>query len=172
MQTFEQAQKKNTTFDMESAPDRFLFRYRITPHSSTGRPPSELLVGRSLRSHLDLVQPHLDTTVRRKQDAQKTNHDQHAKARSFDVRDSVFARDFPTGIKWLPGVISEVKGQLSYVVKLEDERLIWHHVDHICVRSSSTPVDTVEPPQADSPTLRRSARASQPRDRFMCVPSP
>ena len=189
VQTFKQALKKNATVDMETALDRFLFRYRITPHSTTGRSPSELLVGRTLRSHLGLVQPHLDTTVRRKQDAQKTNHDQHAKARSFDIGDSVFARDFPTGTKWLPGVISKIKGPLSYVVKLEDERLVRRHVDHIRVRSSSsespvtsddlwlptstetTPVDTVEPPQAEPLPLRRSARVTQPPDRFMCVPS-
>ena len=99
VQTFKQALKKNATVDMETALDRFLFRYRITPLSTTGRSPSELLVGRSLRSHLDLVQLHLDTTVRRKQDAPKTNHDQHAKAQSFDVGDSVFGRSFPTGAK-------------------------------------------------------------------------
>ena len=33
---------------------KFLFKYRISPHSTTGVPPAELLMGRKLRYKLDL----------------------------------------------------------------------------------------------------------------------
>ena len=35
----------------------FLFKYRITPQSTTGISPAELLMGRRLRSYLDLLHP-------------------------------------------------------------------------------------------------------------------
>ena len=41
---------------------RFLFQYRLTPHSSTGLSPAEMLLGQRPRSHLDLI--HLDTSVK------------------------------------------------------------------------------------------------------------
>ena len=40
-----------------------LFQYRITPHSTTGMSPAELLMGRRICSHLDLVQPNLSNQV-------------------------------------------------------------------------------------------------------------
>ena len=40
---------------MKEKLSRFLLKYRITPHSSTGVAPAELLMARSLRSRLDLL---------------------------------------------------------------------------------------------------------------------
>lgn len=37
--------------------DRFLFQYRVTPHSTTGISPAELMFGRKLRTVFDLVHP-------------------------------------------------------------------------------------------------------------------
>ena len=48
-----------------------LFSYRITPHSTTGISPAELLVGCKLRSRLDLLHPNLEQTVQKKQWQQK-----------------------------------------------------------------------------------------------------
>ena len=42
-------------FDTESEVHRFLLRYRTVPHSTTGRTPSELLFGRTIRTTLDLI---------------------------------------------------------------------------------------------------------------------
>ena len=41
------------TIDIKSA--RFLFNYRITPHSTTGIVPVELMFGRQLRTRFDLI---------------------------------------------------------------------------------------------------------------------
>ena len=45
---------------------RFLFKYRITPRATTGQDPSELMMGRQLRSCLDLEKPTLETRVQKK----------------------------------------------------------------------------------------------------------
>ena len=40
---------------MESRVARLLSRYRVTPQSTTGRSPAELMFGRKLRTRLDLL---------------------------------------------------------------------------------------------------------------------
>ena len=55
VQTFKEGMKKIKTDSIQCRLSRFLFHYRITPHTTTGVPPAELLMGRHLRSHLDLL---------------------------------------------------------------------------------------------------------------------
>ena len=43
--------------DSETRLARFLYHYRITPYVTTGVSPAELLMGRKLKSQLDLLQP-------------------------------------------------------------------------------------------------------------------
>ena len=45
--------KKLSSGCLETKLCRFLFQYRITPHTTTGQSPPQLLLGRQLRSHLD-----------------------------------------------------------------------------------------------------------------------
>ena len=45
---------------LESCLMRFLFRYMMTPHASTGVSPAKILMGRRLRSHLSMVHPGLE----------------------------------------------------------------------------------------------------------------
>ena len=59
VQTFKSAVKRMTSGTVETKVSRFLFKYRITPHSTTGISPAELIMGRPLRSHLALLQPDL-----------------------------------------------------------------------------------------------------------------
>lgn len=50
-------------------------------------------------------------------------------AHYFYLGNEVFARNFGEGPKWLPGVVTQVKGSWSYSVEMSDSRL-WHrHVD-------------------------------------------
>ena len=54
---------------------RFLFSYRNTPQTTTGSTPAELLMGRRLRSAMDLIKPDLEKRVVEQQDRQKCWHD-------------------------------------------------------------------------------------------------
>ena len=49
----------------------FLFRYRTTPHSTTGVIPAELIVRRRLRTRLSLIRPNLAQVVEAKQEKQQ-----------------------------------------------------------------------------------------------------
>jgi hypothetical protein len=46
---------------------RFLLKYRITPHSTTGVPPAQLLMNRKLHTHLDLIHPNVSDRVLERQ---------------------------------------------------------------------------------------------------------
>ena len=62
-------------FDTECEVNRFLQRYRTVPHSTTGRTPSELLFGRTIRTTLDLILPQLQRQVSGSQLRSVRNHD-------------------------------------------------------------------------------------------------
>lgn len=126
VQTFKNAVSK-LEGPMEIRLSKFLFRYRVTPQTTTGLSPSQLLMGRRLRTHLDLLHP--DTT-RRIQEKQQGTMIRKA-PRKFQVNDKVYAKNFREGI---PGVISKVTGPLSYVITTL-EGLEWRrHVDHLKTR--------------------------------------
>ena len=59
VQTFKEGMKKQSTESLNTPIAHFLFHYRITPCTTTGTGPAELLFGRIPRSHLDLLKPTL-----------------------------------------------------------------------------------------------------------------
>ena len=79
-----------------------LFYNHITPHSTTGLLPVELLQNRRLCSCLDLVKPDLQAHMEGKQYQQFLPD---SRDRTFNRGDSVYIRTFGQGPKWVPGVI-------------------------------------------------------------------
>ena len=69
---------------------KVLFAYRITPQTTTGISPSEMLLGKRPRSRLDLLKPHTTERVESKQLQQKAKHDARAKPRKFHTGEPVF----------------------------------------------------------------------------------
>ena len=57
VQTIKLAMKKAGKGNLETNIARFLFHYRITPHTTTGCSAAELLIGCRLHSHLDQMIP-------------------------------------------------------------------------------------------------------------------
>ena len=55
VQVFKQGFYKSVRGTASDRISRFLFQYQLTPHSTTGVSPAELLMGRSLHSNLDLT---------------------------------------------------------------------------------------------------------------------
>ena len=89
VQTFKSALKQLKEGSLEAPIQRFLFDYRITPHSTTRISPANLLINRQPKSKLDLVLPNLLKHVTAVQDKQKQQHDHHAKGQSFNPGDNV-----------------------------------------------------------------------------------
>ena len=128
---------KMTSGPMETRMVKFLFHYRLTPHSTTGCSPAELLLHRQPRSLLDVSRPKVGDRVRHSQEKQKVHYDAHASACGFELNDLVLVRNFshtrPTKV-WLPGLVA-VRGPLSYLIRLMDTQVLQRHIDYIQLRS-------------------------------------
>ena len=134
VQTFKLAMKKMKGNEpLETKLARFLFKYRITPHTTTRQSPAEMLLGRRPRSVL--LHPDTATQVHKSQTRQKLNHDRHVRERTFTVGDRVYMRDFSRkqSSKWLSGTITQLLGPRSFKVELSNGKLVQRHVDHIRV---------------------------------------
>ena len=112
--------KKITHASMRTRLTQVLLTYRLTPQSTTGISPSEFLLGRHPRSRLDLLKPHTAERVERNQKKHEEQHDLRSRERNFEVGDNVFVRNYHHGDKWLPSVIQQKTGLVSYRVKLTD----------------------------------------------------
>ena len=147
VQTVKEGLRKMKTGTIETKLARFLFHYRNTPHTTTGRCPSQLLFGREVKRHLDLLRPSVGATVRFKQAKQKEQHDLHAHDRHFDIGDAVLVRELGhgPGTRWLCGTVMKRNGPVSYEVRLVDGRIFKRHQDHLRQRTFAV----TEVPQHD-----------------------
>ena len=68
---------------------RFHLSYRNTPHSTTGKAPSEFYLHRTLRTRLDVLLPSIESQTAIQQLRQKLAHDKRARNRSFTVGQTV-----------------------------------------------------------------------------------
>ena len=196
VKTFKEGMKKLSSGSLETRISRFLFKYRSTPQATTGVSPAELMFGRPLRSQLDLMRPSIQSHVMLHQEQQKYGHDKRAKERNFKPGDLVYVRNFTQGTTWLTGTVVEVRGPVSYTVRLEDGRVVRRHVDHLRTREvsdttqsnsaipnwdntlsapSSAETDSESDPSVGADhnqdggsqaTLRHSSRTRRPPDRY------
>lgn len=106
----------------------FLLSYRTTPHSVTNRTPVELVIGRRLRTRLDLLRPNLGNRIQRQA---SSVHGFNKETCEFAVGDQVMVRDY-RGRKetWTPGVLVRRLGPLTYQVQVDE--LLWkRHIDQL-----------------------------------------
>jgi hypothetical protein len=79
VQTFKEGMKKMSNKEsLETRVSRFLLKYRITPHSTIGIAPAEMLMSRKPRSRLDVLHRDVRQRVQNQQKKQKELHDQRA----------------------------------------------------------------------------------------------
>uniref|UniRef100_A0A1X7UIT6 DUF5641 domain-containing protein n=1 Tax=Amphimedon queenslandica TaxID=400682 RepID=A0A1X7UIT6_AMPQE len=96
-----------------------LFKYRLTPQTSTGLSPAELLMGRKLCNKLDLLHPDISHYLTQQQ--QNWSDSGRASAcRKFKVGDTLFARNYRGTPAWIPVTVVKVTGPVSYIVKTTD----------------------------------------------------
>ena len=119
---------KSSTF--QTLISRFLFAYRITPHSTTGMSPSELLMGRKLNSAFSAVKPSAGRKWRNQNISSRVTGKQ---LRIFDVQNLVWVRNCSNGPKWIKGVTERKSGPVSYDVSVRGW-IVQRHVDQIRLR--------------------------------------
>ncbi len=134
VQTFKRMFRKNNSQDsLKCKVAKVLFSYRNMPHTTTGLTPAELFLKRAPRTALSLVKPCLQKKVENQQAACKKQRDGHnPKMRSFDLNQSVKVRNVRGGKeKWIPGVIVDVKGPSTYLVRVPGNSRRFVHADHL-----------------------------------------
>ena len=145
------------------------------------------MLGRRIKSRLDLLQPTAKPKVTQSLIRQKANHDRSAKFHVFNVGEEVFVRNPQGTAAWWEGVIEKLTGPLSYKIKLNDGTILNRHVDHIRIRHSAPQQDLTDqdfdsftfPSQSEVtassnvsdkspvvPVLRRSSHIRRPSVRF------
>ena len=97
---------------------KFLLAYRNVPHSTTEEPPSQLFLGRRLRTRLDLLKPDLSIQVNNHQIDQCVAKGGSG-TRNFSIGQRVIVRNYSEHFKWVSGTVRTQLGPLSYEVEIE-----------------------------------------------------
>ncbi len=160
VESFNMAMKKmkNQDGDIDDKLQRFLFSYRTTHHSITGKTPAELLMRRTLRTRLTSLRPALETKLAIREDPSDSD------SRHFQVGQSVFVRNFGVrGARWLTGTILERHGDRNYQVSVGDQ--VWkRHIDQIRLRenlTSNVPFEPVLPDMVNIPVEKSGGPVQQ-----------
>ena len=141
VRTFKEAMRvmKNEPGTQTEKLARFLLSYRTTPHTATGCPPAEILMGRRLRTRLELLRPDLSARIE-----QKWRRMNPMVRRGFEVGEPVMAKDYRNrGSAWTKGVVQDRLGPVTYRVQVG--KLLWkRHIDQLRELAGSKIAD-VEP---------------------------
>ena len=114
VRTLKEGLSKFKTGSLNTRLCRFLYNYRKTSHSVTGKSPAEMMFGRKFKSTLSLV--------KNSSSSLKESHELTKRLSSGDgvyrVGDAVFAKNFGKGEPWVAGKIVQVLGVRNYMVEV------------------------------------------------------
>ena len=118
---------------INTAVSRFLFSYRNTPQSTTGRSPSELLNNRSLNSRITRLKPQIYET-QKENELTEVRKKAQEKTRILYPGDCVYVRNFRKGSdKWVKGSVKNRVSGVSYNV-IVDGIISHKHIDQLRYR--------------------------------------
>ncbi|XP_063223094.1 uncharacterized protein K02A2.6-like [Bacillus rossius redtenbacheri] len=110
VQTVKGKLKKGGMGDWQTRLARTLFALRTTPVTGSHKTPADLLMGRALRTALDLIQPNPSKSPSVQPAAER--HSRH-----FKAGDTVWYRAYYRNAKWLPGTVLSAQGHQIFIVK-------------------------------------------------------
>ena len=84
-----------------------------------------------LHTRFDLFHPSDNQQVNNKQADQKAYHDRKARERSLRIGQRVVVRNQIPGRPWVPGIVEEMQGPLTYLIHLNTGQRWKRHVDHV-----------------------------------------
>ena len=97
-----------------------LSSYRCLPHPCLDwLSPAEVLHGRQPKNLLSLFSPNANNSKL----TVTENEKESSRKPKFSIGDSVYARNYASGAKWFPGVITKVVGNILYIVRTK--RGLW-----------------------------------------------
>ena len=148
---------------LQARVEKFVTQYRLTPNSTTGKSPNELMLNREVRGQLEILIPErgLQIQNRRAEEPQtrarvedhqrrsEARYNQRATPREFKTGDEVFYRNFGVGDKWKQGVVTKRRGDVMYELRDKgttstsstgesQSPVVKRHIDQLRKRSGET----------------------------------
>ncbi|CAK1595227.1 unnamed protein product [Parnassius mnemosyne] len=123
----------------------FLLHYRNTEHCNTGESPASLMLGRRLRTKLDVLRPDIENKIIKTQINQKENAP--TGERGLQPGEDVWLRRYQGSDKWTAGQVTQRLGVTDYKVLDTIGKESHKHIDQlkrrirsslICPRSSNS----------------------------------
>lgn len=146
----------------------FLFEYRNSVHCSTNETPAKLMLGRELRTKLDLILPSSSVA------APDSEVITLSGSRKFNIGQTVWVRCFIAQKPvWRVGVILNKNGNRMFTVDVKDVGTCVRHVDQLLRYSGQSHIDDAvrvpaQPPAAPPPPPRAQSTAPGPAE----IPAP
>lgn len=116
----------------------FLLHYRNTEHCTTGESPAALMLGRRVRTKLDVLKPNIENRVSNRQLRQAKSRCPYSANRELHRGEEIWFKNYQGGMRWLPGQVSQRLGTTDYKVLDESGRENHRHVDQLKRRSRSS----------------------------------
>lgn len=123
----------------------FLKCYRSTPNTNAlqNKTPSELFVGRNLRTNLDLLKKRDQPEIQRNEKMEQQFNKRHsAIERKYGCGDKVYVKIYKLNkTHWYPGVINKIIGNVNYEVKVDNIpcfRAVRSHANQLRPRFTNT----------------------------------
>lgn len=122
---------------LDDAVNLFLFDYRSTPHSTTGRSPARLLYKREIRNRFDLIEPIVKYDVERKQYEQMIAVGGKRKC-DVVIGNNVFVKDHRGNPKLRSeATVVKQNSPSTFNVRMTDNTIAKKHVNQIIKNMSS-----------------------------------
>ena len=153
------AKQRDDKTSLQEALSRFLLSYRMTPQTTTGSSPAELMFGRRPRTRIDLLKPSTADKVFRQQERQLRGREPG----EFAVGERVYAREFPRtrdNPKFIKATVVSQQARYTYLLRTEEGHFIFRHVDHIKHGGAAEPLQG-EPQTVGQGGSSRTAAAPQ-----------
>ena len=130
VQTFKHNMKcrQANSANIRSCISKFLLAYRTTEHAATCVSPSLLLMGRRIRTKLDLMYPRFLSDQEHK-GWEQIKH--QGKMRNFVPSEEVLISSYNTSNKWIPGKVTRELGNLHYEININGNGNVKRHVDQM-----------------------------------------
>lgn len=108
----------------EAQLSKLLMDYRNCIHPTTNKSPAMLMIGRGLRTRLDIMMPNSN--------AERPKNNIPTETRVLKVGDRVAAREYiDLKTRWQFGYVIKVLGTLNYEIELDDGRKWSRHIDQL-----------------------------------------
>ena len=164
VQTFKQALRSmfQSSKPVKEKLTKFLIAYRNIPHSTTGESLAQLLLGRPLRTRLDLVKPNLNRKIVNQQHQQgiKAANEKGRQRHQLEVGGAVMSRDYRGDLKWRSGLIVKKTGPLMYEVQVAPGIIWCRHIDQL--RPTAVGLTDVRGVVPDTVAVGKAEVVSQP----------